>query len=158
MTFVDFVLIFILSFVTAAGLFFGLIRVLGAIATIIVSVYIAGGFSGSLASVFKPYAFDNENLAKIAAFLALYAASSLTLSFIVKLVNMAFNLPGLKGLNRILGAVVSFLGATVILSIFFYLFDRYAWSPEISVLLSKSLLIPYGITIGKFVSFVIPGL
>lgn len=158
MTFIDFILIFLLAFVAAAGLFFGLVRVLGAIATIIISIYIAGGFSGALSSVLKPYIFGSDNLAKVAAFLALYALSSLVLSFIVKLVNMVFNLPGLKGMNRMFGALVSLIGAIIILSTFFFLFDKYAWSPEINTLLSKSLLIPYGITIGKFVSFAIPGL
>ncbi|HCA66737.1 MAG: hypothetical protein A2249_03775 [Candidatus Jacksonbacteria bacterium RIFOXYA2_FULL_44_7] len=158
MTIVDLILLFILAFVAAAGLFFGLIRVLGAIATIIISIYIAGGFSASLSEVLKPYIFNNENIAKVAAFITLYSASSLVLSFIVKLVNTVFNLPGLKGMNRMLGALVSLIGSIIILSIFFYLFDKYAWSPEINTLLSKSLFIPYGITIGKFASFVIPGL
>lgn len=158
MTIIDFILVFLLAFVAAAGLFFGLVRVLGAIATVIISIYIAGGFSGALSNVLKPYIFGSDNLAKVAAFLALYAASSLVLSFIVKLVNMVFNLPGLKGMNRMLGALVSLIGAIVILSIFFFLFDKYSWAPEISALLAKSLLIPYGIAIGKYVSFVIPGL
>ena len=158
MTILDFILVFILAFTTAAGFFFGLIRVVGAIATIIISIMVAGLFSSQFAAVLKPYLLDNQNFAKVGAFTLIYWFSSLFLHFAVQIVNKIFSLPLLKTVNRLLGAAVSLAGAVIILSIFFYLIESYSWVPQISDFLHQSLMASYLIIIGKFVSFVIPGL
>jgi len=158
MTIIDFILIFLLAFITAAGFFFGLIRVLGAIATIIISIFIAGAFFELLSPIIQPYLLDNENLARVIAFIAIYWLSSLFLSFVVKIVNKIFNLPVLKTVNRLLGGIISLLGASVVLSVFFFLIDKYAWVQDLTQLLGQSVLIVYLIEIGKYVSWVIPGL
>lgn len=158
MNIIDLIIIFILAFAAAAGFFFGLIRVLGAIATIIISIIIAGIFYGQLADVLQPYLLNNQNLSLIVAFIIIYWFSSLFLSFVVKIVNKIFNLPVLKAVNRLLGGVVSLIGAVLILSIFFYLFKTYAWVEPIDALLSKSVLIEMLIEIGRYVRWVIPGI
>ena len=158
MTFADFILIFILAFTTAAGFFFGLIRVLGALATIIISIIIAGIFFGSAAEILKPYTFNNENLARVAGFLLIYWLVSLFLSFVVRIVNHLFNLPILKTVNRLLGTLVSLVGASLVLSIFFYLLNSYAWTDAIKPLLQQSVLIRIFIIIGSYAHWIIPGL
>ncbi|MFH1712882.1 MAG: CvpA family protein [Candidatus Jacksonbacteria bacterium] len=158
MTIIDFIIIFLLSFATACGFFFGLIRVLGAIATIIMSILIAGLFFETLSPILQPYLLNNENLSRVIAFIAIYWVSSLFLSFAVKIANKIFDLPVLKTVNRLLGGFASLLGSTVILSILFYLIDKYAWAENLTQLLAQSVLIVYLIDIGKYVSWVIPGL
>lgn len=158
MTIIDFIIIFLLAFVTACGFFFGLIRVLGAIATIIISILTAGLFFEILAPILQPYVLNNENLSRVIAFIAIYWASSLFLSFAVKIANKIFDLPVLKTVNRLLGGFASLLGSTVILSILFYLIDKYAWAENLTQLLGQSVLIKYLLAIGKYASWVIPGL
>lgn len=158
MTIIDFIIIFLLAFTAACGFFFGLIRVLGAIATIIISILTAGLFFETLTPIVQPYLLNNENLARVAAFIAIYWVSSLFLSFAVKIANKIFNLPVLKTVNRLLGGFASLLGSTVILSIFFYLIEKYTWAENLTQLLAQSVLIVYLIDIGKYVSWVIPGL
>jgi len=158
MTIIDFIIIFLLSFAAACGFFFGLIRVLGAIATIIMSILIAGLFFETLSPILQPYLLNNENLSRVIAFIAIYWVSSLFLSFAVKIANKIFDLPVLKTVNRLLGGFASLLGSTVILSILFYLIDKYAWAENLTQLLAQSVLIVYLIDIGKYVSWVIPGL
>ena len=121
MNIIDLILIFILAFVTASGFFFGLIRVLGALITIVASIMLAGIFYGILSGYLQPYLLDNENLSRIAAFIIIYWLSSLFLSFVVKIVNKIFNLPILKTVNRLLGGVIALIGAVLTLSVFFYL-------------------------------------
>lgn len=158
MTIIDFIIIFLLSFAAACGFFFGLIRVLGAIATIIMSILIAGLFFETLSPILQLYLLNNENLSRVIAFIAIYWVSSLFLSFAVKIANKIFDLPVLKTVNRLLGGFASLLGSTVILSILFYLIDKYAWAENLTQLLAQSVLIVYLIDIGKYVSWVIPGL
>jgi membrane protein required for colicin V production len=158
MNIIDFILIFILAFTAAVGFFFGLIQVLGAIVTIIVSIFIAGVFFSTVAPYIQPYAFDNQNFSSVIAFIVIYWIVSLFLSFVVKIANKIFNLPILKTANRLLGAGVSLLGAIIILSVFFYLFKIYAWSPAVTNFLSQSTMAYYFSWIGKFVTILIPGL
>ena|SRR3989338_4834094 len=158
MNIIDIILIFILAFVTASGFFFGLIRVLGALITIVASIMLAGIFYGILSGYLQPYLLDNENLSRIAAFIIIYWLSSLFLSFVVKIVNKIFNLPILKTVNRLLGGVIALIGALLTLSVFFYLFKTYSWVEPINDLLNKSVLIQILLEIGEYVKWVVPGI
>jgi membrane protein required for colicin V production len=158
MTIIDFILIFILAFATAAGFFFGLIRVVGAIVTIVVSIVIAGLLSSYLAPILQPYLLSNPNLSKVAAFGLIYWLSALFLNFAVQIVNKLFNLPLLKTVNRLGGGLVSLLCSVIILSIIFYLINTFSWVPAIPELLGQSTVVPYLLIIGKYVSWLIPGL
>lgn len=158
LNFVDFILTFILILVTCLGIFFGLIRVVGAIATIIIGIVTAGLFFKDLALTLEPYLFDNPNISKIVAFLLIYWLVSLILSVIVAIANKLFKLPFLKTVNRLLGGVFSFLGCIIVLAIFLHLFRAYAWSPEISALFSQSILVNYLMILGKYLSWLIPGI
>ena len=158
MNIIDLILIFILAFVTASGFFFGLIRVLGALITIVASIMLAGIFYGILSGYLQPYLLDNENLSRIAAFIIIYWLSSLFLSFVVKIVNKIFNLPILKTVNRLLGGVIALIGAVLTLSVFFYLFKTYSWVEPINDLLNKSVLIQILLEIGEYVKWVVPGI
>ena len=158
MVFLDFILIFILAFTTALGFFFGLFRVLGAIATIAVSIIIAGLFFSPLSLILKPYLLDNDNFSRVAAFIALYWITSFFLSLAVKIVNKIFELPILRGVNRLMGGIVSLLGAVLVLSVFFYLLDAYTWADSLNSFLQQSVLVQYLVLIGKYVSVAIPGL
>jgi len=158
MNIIDLILIFILAFVTASGFFFGLIRVLGALITIVASIMLAGIFYGILSGYLQPYLLDNENLSRIAAFIIIYWLSSLFLSFVVKIVNKIFNLPILKTVNRLLGGVIALIGAVLTLSVFFYLFKTYSWVEPINDLLNKSVLIQILLEIGEYVKWIVPGI
>lgn len=158
MSIIDVIIIFILAFTSALGFFFGLIRVLGAIITIIISIVAAGIFYTTLAVPIQPYLLKNENLSRIVAFIIIYWVCSLFLSFVIKIVNKLFNLPILKTVNRLLGGIVSLTGAVVILSIFLYLFKTYAWVESIDLLFSQSLIIPVLIEIGSYARWAIPGI
>lgn len=158
MSLVDLILIFILAFAAASGFFFGLIRVLGALVTIVVSIMIAGIFYEQLSSYVRPYLLDNENLSRIASFIGIYWFSSLFLSFVVKIVNKLFNLPILKTVNRLLGGVVALTGAVLTLSVFFYLFKTYAWIEPIREFFNKSILIQMFLEIGEYVKWIVPGI
>ena len=158
MNILDFILIFILAFATAAGFFFGLVRVVGAIVTIVISIVTAGLLFGLVSPILQPYLLNNANLSRVVAFALIYWFSSLFLNFAVQIVNKLFNLPLLKTVNRLLGSIAALGGSLIIFSIFFYLINTYSWVPAIQELLHQSLLITYLIIMGKYVSFVIPGL
>lgn len=158
MNIIDLILIFILAFVTASGFFFGLIRVLGALITIIASIMLAGIFYGKLSVYLQPYLLDNENLSRIAAFIIIYWLTSLFLSFVIKIVNKIFNLPILKTVNRLLGGVIALIGAILTLSVFFYLIKTYPWVAPISDFLNKSVLIQILLEIGGYVKWAVPGI
>lgn len=155
---IDFILFFVLVFMTCLGFFFGLIRVVGSIATIIVGILTAGLFFESLAPVLRIYLFNNANLSNVVAFILIYAFTSLLLSVIIKIANTIFSLPILKTVNRLFGGIVAFLSTMVVLSVFFHLFKQYAWSESFIGLLSQSTIIQMLSVVGEYVSWLIPGL
>ncbi|HBH46534.1 MAG: hypothetical protein A2445_04250 [Candidatus Jacksonbacteria bacterium RIFOXYC2_FULL_44_29] len=154
----DFLIIFFLIFATCLGFFFGAIRVVGNLATIIVSIFLAGIFSKILAPLFAPYLLNNNALGKVAAFVVVYWFVSLFLSLAVEIANKIFNLPLLKTVNRLGGGLVAFFGSIVVMAVFFYFFQAYAWSSELPKLLSESRLVPFFIWLGKYISIAIPGI
>lgn len=158
MTIIDFILLFILAFATASGFFFGVIRVVGGIASIIASIIVAGLFFEDVMPSLQPYLLDSSDLASVVAFLLLYWVTSSFLSFIIMIVNKIFNLPILKTVNRVLGGAVALVGTIVVLSVFFFLFDKYAWVESLQDFIRESTIAVYLTDIGYYVSFVIPGL
>jgi uncharacterized membrane protein required for colicin V production len=158
MTLIDFIIIFMFAFTTAIGFFFGLVSVIGAIATIVISIIVAGLGFNELAPILQPYTFNNLDLARVGAFIIIYWFSSLFLSLIVKIANKVFNLPVLKTVNRLLGSFVSLVGSILIVSVFFYLIKTYAWSEPVQEFIASSRIAVNLTTIGEFVSWVIPGL
>lgn len=155
---IDFILLFILLFITCLGFFFGVIRVVGSIATIIIGIMLAGWFFDDLAAVLQPYLLNEPNLSKVIAFILIYWLTSLFLSLIVDIANKIFNLPILKTVNRLLGGAVALLAGLVILSVFFHLFQQYAWSQNFVDLLNQSVIVQYLGLAGEYVSWLIPGL
>jgi uncharacterized membrane protein required for colicin V production len=158
MTILDFILIFILAFTTCLGFFFGLIRVVGAIFTIIVSILLAGFFFSQLAVVLLPYLLDNQNLARVVAFIIIYSTSSVVLSLAVKIADKIFHLPILNAANRLLGGIVALAGTALTLSVLFFLIDKFAWVEAVKIFLSHSVVVKYLLIIGKYVSLAIPGI
>jgi uncharacterized membrane protein required for colicin V production len=158
MSFIDLTIIFVLAFSTAAGFFFGFIRVVGAVVKTIISLVAAGIFYQQSAQIVKPYLFDNANLSAIVAFTLIYWISSLFLSFVITVVNKVFDLPVLKSVNRVLGAVVALLGTTLVLSLFLHLFKVYAWIEPIQTFLEGSTAIAVLVEVGKYASWIIPGI
>src|SRR3989338_10692419 len=158
MIFTEFIILFILGFATIIGFSFGLIRTLGSFVIIVASFIVSGFLFHPLGSILEPFLFHEQNFSRMIAFLLIYWIVSSFLACALNIVNKLFNLTILKTVNRILGGAVALFGSVLILSTLFFIVNELAWIDEIQELLHQSIMINYLIIIGKYTSFLIPGI
>ena len=154
----DIIIIACLVFSAAVGFFFGLIKTVGSIFSVIISIIAAGLFYKILAIKFLPYLFDSENFAKIAAFIVIYVVCAFVLNLAIKLVDKIFKLPILRGLNRIGGLLVGLVEGLLLISLMLYLIDKFSWLEAISKFIHASQFSVALIIIGKYLALSIPGI
>lgn len=154
----DIIIIACLIFSAAVGLFFGLIKTVGSIFSVIISLVAAGLFYKILAVKFLPFLFDNENFAKITAFIVIYIVCAFVLNLIIKLVDKIFQLPILRGLNRLGGLLVGLAEGLMLISLILYIIDKFAWLEQTSQFIHASQFSAVLIIIGKYLALAIPGI
>lgn len=154
----DIIITVCLIFCALAGFFFGFIKMAGSIISVILSLMVAGLFYNILALKFLPYLFNNENFAKIVAFILIYAICSFVLNLIIKLVDKIFKLPVLRGFNRLAGLLIGLAEGIIFISLILYLIDKFSWLEQISQFIHSSELSEILILIGRYLALAIPGI
>ena len=129
MTIFDLSLFLILIGFTINGLFKGLIKMLGSIASFFVAVFVAGHFHIPFYNWFSQYISGNENFLKIVSFIFLFFLASklciLLFSLIEKLFNTIAFIPGTKLINNILGGVFGLILGFLISSLAVFILSSY---------------------------------
>mgnify|MGYP001591335008 CR=1 FL=1 len=154
----DIIIIACLIFSAAVGLFFGLIKTVGSVFSTIISIIAAGLFYKILAIKFLPFLFGNENFAKTAAFIVIYVVCVFVLNLIIKLVDKIFQLPILRGFNRLGGLLVGLAEGLILISLTLYIIDKFSWLEQISQFIHASQFSAVLIIIGKYLALAIPGI
>lgn len=131
----DIVLLVLVGAFAVNGLFKGLIKLLGNIAGLIVGAYIASRFYLNFYAWFstwgwlKNWAADHENLAKILAFIILFALVTRLTAFLFLIIEKIFNfiavIPGSKYINNLLGAALGLLEGSLSVGLIIYVISRY---------------------------------
>lgn len=135
----------------------GLIRALGNLVGMLLAIVLAGQFY-DLVAVWLP--IGNEAVANIAGFIIVYIVVSLIVSIIVWIVDRLFAvvrfIPGLGALNKLGGAVIGFLKASISLGSILYFASRFSAGDAFAAAFNDSLFIKVLIAIAKIVIFLLP--
>jgi len=130
MSIFDVVLLIILAGFVFFGLFFGLVRTLGALIGVVAGAFVAGHFYLQVFSWAEPMAFGLNNLGKVVVFIILFSIANRLTGFIFSLIDRAFDIisiiPFLKTINRLAGAVLGLLLGGLVLGLVLYVAARYA--------------------------------
>jgi membrane protein required for colicin V production len=127
---IDVVLIIIVAGFVFYGLFFGLIRMIGACFGMIIGAILASRFYLVAYDFVEPFLFGYNNLGKVITFLVLFSLISKLVSFAFYLADRAFSLltiiPFLKTFNRAGGAIFGFLVGSLSVGLVLYVSSKYA--------------------------------
>ncbi len=126
----DTILLFILAGFIFYGLFFGLIRTIGAFLGVIVAAFLASHFYLMIAQWLTPFFFGYNNLGKVLVFIFLFALVNRLVGFLFYLLDKTFNffaiIPFLKTFNRLGGALLGFITGSLSIGLVLYVASRYA--------------------------------
>lgn len=156
MTFFDLILLLILFGFIWFGFWNGLIRTLGGIIGVILSVFIASRWYESLALKLLSFLGGNLSLARILAFIIVFAVAQFIIISLLKVVNKIFNLPILKTLNCLVGAVFGFIEGVLFIGLVLYFSAKLPLGSGWEDLLNSSKITPFLTGAGKILLPLIP--
>lgn len=145
---IDVIMIVILSGFIFYGLFFGLIRTLGAFLGVFVAAILASRFYLPVSEWVDSFFFGYNNLGKVLVFVILFGLINRLTGFLFYLLDRVFNLisiiPFLKTFNRLLGAVLGFLTGSLTLGLILFVASRYTLTEHwFATWLEQSQLAPF---------------
>lgn len=157
----DIVLIIILSGFVFYGLFFGLIRTLGAFAGVVVGAFLASRWYLLVFAWTKEIFFGRSNLGKVLVFIILFTLINRLVGFIFYLLDRVFNfiaiIPFLKTFNRLGGAALGFITGALFLGLIIYVAGKYTIINDfMGQALAKSQLTPFLIKISNLLLPLLP--
>lgn len=129
MTIFDLSLILILIGFTINGLFKGLIKMLGSIASFFVAVFVAGHFHIPFYNWFSSHITGNESFLKIVSFIILFFVASKLCILLFRLIEKLFNIiafiPGTKLINNLLGGAFGLILGLLVSSLAVFILSSY---------------------------------
>jgi membrane protein required for colicin V production len=144
MNFIDLILIISIGGFVLAGLWFGIIHMIGSVAGIVVGAYCAGRFYEPAANYILPFLGGHENWAKIIAFLAIFVLVNRLVGLVFYILEKLFKviavIPFLKTFNRLLGAVLGLVEGTLVIGLVVYFAGKLPLSTSIATELAASKL------------------
>jgi uncharacterized membrane protein required for colicin V production len=134
----DIILVFILAGFVFYGLFFGLIRTIGAFLGVIIAAFVASRLYVPVSDWIEPIFYGYLNLGKVLIFLILFSLINRLVCFLFYLLDKAFNIisiiPFLKTFNRLGGMALGFLTGSLAIGLVLYVMSKYAvvshWTGE----------------------------
>lgn len=158
MVFFDIALIIILAGFVFYGLFFGLIRTVGALLGTLIGIWVASIYYLSAAGLLKNLFFGYTSAGKIITFLVIFILVSSLVKFAFMMLDKAFDflaiIPFLKTINRLAGAVFGLvLGGFVLGFVFYIILGFPVVGSFLGKLSAKSQVAPYLV---KFVEIIKP--
>lgn len=161
MSIIDLILLGIFAIFFFYGLFFGLIKSLGALVSFIIGVLVAAYFYQAAASWTGVF-FPDSGLWRILVFIALFMIANRLTALIFSIVDKAFDIlaiiPFLKSINRLAGAIFGAAeGLAVISLIFFIIANTGLANSWLGAQLASSTIAPYIVGALKLSAYYFPG-
>jgi len=142
MNVIDLTLVIMLAGFVLAGLWFGVIHMIGSVLGVIIGALGAGHFYGQASDYLLPLVGGNDNLAKLLAFFGLFIVISRLVGFVFYFIEKLFNIvaiiPFLKTFNRLLGALLGLIEGTLILGLLVFFAGRFPYSESFASMLAES--------------------
>ncbi len=156
MTFFDVILLLILFGFVWFGFWNGLIRTLGGIVGVVLSVFISSRWYESLSLKILSFLGDNLGLARILAFIIIFAVAQFVIISLLKVINKIFSFPILKTLNCLAGAVFGFIEGILFMGLILYFSAKLPLGFGWTNLLDTSVVVPFLTGAGKILLPFIP--
>ena len=162
MAIIDIILLAILGYFTLWGFKKGLIRSVGAIVGLIAAITLASRYFEEVAEIIAPITglSDNMNLAKMVGFILLLFVVNYTVSVIVAIIEKMYTtiavLPFMKLGNRLLGAVLGLLQASILIGLVLYFAARFPFGSIVEGFFETSKVAPIVLQISGIVQPFIP--
>lgn len=126
----DVILLLILAGFVFFGLFFGLIKTIGSLASVLVGAWAAGKYHLVFYNFAENLFMGHAGIGKIISFVIVFTIVNRLVGLLFSLVDKAFNflkiIPFLKTINRLAGAVLGFFEGGLVLSLCIYVINKYA--------------------------------
>ena len=121
MSSVDIIILIILAIFVWKGIKLGLIEAVGGILGIFVGLFMAAKYAPVFAESLQGLLFNSELLSKIIAFLLVYIVVNRAIALLFWIIDKVFHIvaiiPGLKGLNSLLGGLLGLVEAVIFISV-----------------------------------------
>ncbi len=156
MSLFDLILLLLLFGFVWFGFWNGLIRTLGGIVGLVLAIFVAGQWYETVALKLLPFLSDNLNLARLLSFILIFIITQFIIICLLKVVNKIFNLPVLKILNRLTGAIFGLIEGGLILGLILYFSTKLTLIPNLTESLNSSNIAPTLISFGKILQPFIP--
>ncbi|MCD4760586.1 CvpA family protein [bacterium] len=142
MNWFDIFIVVVLFFFTWKGFRTGLVGAIGGFFGIIFGIWAGSHYMGQGAEwIMRVAEFNNEGLANILGFAAIFIAVNIAVGIIVSVVNRVFHIiPFIDLINKLLGAVVGLAGGCLAISALIYLMGLLTISDTVSDALISSQL------------------
>jgi len=157
----DLILTIILAGFVFYGLFFGLIKTLGAITGIFIGALVASKFYLTVFDWLGGTFTGFEALGKVVTFILVFTIVKRFVEFIFSVLNQIFNIisiiPFLKSINRIAGAILGFFQGSLLIGLVIYIISRYAAIGDvIGIKLINSKLAPFFLKVAELLVPLLP--
>ena len=155
----DLILLVLFFGFVGAGFYFGLVHTLGAIIGAIAGVAIAGSLYNDVAPFFQ-FLMVKESVAHVLAFIVVYLVVARLIGYALHMLDSGFKIarfiPFASSINRLGGAMLGFLEATLVLGIVLYVASHFQLSPAINQAIDNSAFAGLLMTISSFLTPLIP--
>jgi membrane protein required for colicin V production len=158
MNWLDVVILVILVLCVFQGFRAGLVGAIGSLLGIILGIWAGSHYMSQAAAwIMSAFNIDNQGLANILGFIAIFLALNIVISIVVWVINKIFHIiPFINLANKLLGAAVGFLGGILVAAIFVYLLSLFPFSQGIKDALLNSQLASLAATIAVVVKPLVP--
>lgn len=157
MSFFDTILLLAWAGFVFYGLFFGLIRVIGSIAGVIVGAIVTYYFYLDFFNLIQSWFFGLDNIGRAISAILLFGITNKIVVLVFAIIDKTYGilsiLPFLKSINKIGGAILGLFQGGLILGLLLYVISRYQFFDLLGGLIDDSALYP---VLMKFISFILP--
>lgn len=155
----DVILVILLAGFVLFGLWFGFVHTLGSLIGTFAGAFFAGVFHAPLGKYFETI-FGHPNLSKIIAFTIIFILINRIIGFIFYLIEKATSfitkIPGLKAINRLLGAIVGLVEGVFVIGLVIFVMSKYPVADWFTNMLANSNLVPWFMKTSKILQIVLP--
>lgn len=157
MIIIDIILLIIILGAFIYGWQTGLIKAIGSLIGLVVGIILASRYFELVADWFLPLFKQNENLAKIAGFLAIFLAANIIIGILVTMLQGIFKIiPFLTTINRLAGAVIAIVAAIFSLGFLIIMIDKFPFNEFITRYFENSQIVPRLKAVAEFLTPFIP--
>jgi len=162
MMMLDYVMLAVLAYFALWGFRKGLIQAIGSIIGLIIAVVLASRYFQQAADAVSPFVSftKSENFIKVIVFVLMLIIINRLAVFVFSIIEKMYKsvaiLPGMKFLNRLLGAGLGFIEGCLVLGLIIFFASRFPFGSIVESFLAGSQIAPIVLQISTIIQPFIP--